>query len=37
VLMPPLAIATHDLRRLVNITADAIDAATSTAALREAA
>ena len=37
VLMPPLAIATDDLRRLVEITAEAIDTATSAAALREAA
>jgi adenosylmethionine-8-amino-7-oxononanoate aminotransferase len=37
VLMPPLAIAAEDLRRLVEITADAIDAATSAPALREAA
>src|SRR5215208_3297114 len=37
VLMPPLAISTDDLRRLVEITAGAIDAATSTAALSEAA
>jgi adenosylmethionine-8-amino-7-oxononanoate aminotransferase len=37
VLMPPLAVATDDLRRLVEITAEAIDAATSSAALREAA
>jgi adenosylmethionine---8-amino-7-oxononanoate aminotransferase len=37
VLMPPLAISTDDLRRLVGITAEAIDAATSAAALREAA
>ena len=37
VLMPPLAIATDDLRRLVGITAEAIDAATSAAAVREAA
>ena len=29
VLMPPLAIATEDLRRLVEITAEAIDAATA--------
>jgi adenosylmethionine-8-amino-7-oxononanoate aminotransferase len=37
VLMPPLAIATDDLRRLVEITAEAIDVATSAAALPEAA
>ena len=37
VLMPPLAITTDDLRRLVEITGEAIDAATSAAALREAA
>ena len=37
VLMPPLAIATDDLRRLVAITAEAIEAATSAAALSEAA
>jgi adenosylmethionine-8-amino-7-oxononanoate aminotransferase len=37
VLMPPLAIATEDLRRLVEITGEAIDAATGAAALREAA
>ena len=37
VLMPPLAIAADDLRRLVEITAEAIDAATAAAALREAA
>jgi adenosylmethionine-8-amino-7-oxononanoate aminotransferase len=37
VLMPPLAIASDDLRRLVGITAEAIDAATAAAALSEAA
>jgi adenosylmethionine-8-amino-7-oxononanoate aminotransferase len=37
VLMPPLAISADDLRRLVAITAEAIDAATVAAALREAA
>ena len=37
VLMPPLAIATDDLRRLVEITAEAIEAATAAATLREAA
>jgi adenosylmethionine-8-amino-7-oxononanoate aminotransferase len=38
VLMPPLAISADELRRLVAITAEAIDAATSGAApLREAA
>jgi adenosylmethionine-8-amino-7-oxononanoate aminotransferase len=37
VLMPPLAIAAEDLRRLVEITGEAIEAATSAAALREAA
>ena len=37
VLMPPLAIASEDLRRLVEITGEAIDAATSAAALRDAA
>ena len=37
VLMPPLAIATDDLRRLVGITAEAIDAATAAAGLSEAA
>jgi adenosylmethionine-8-amino-7-oxononanoate aminotransferase len=31
VLMPPLAISEADLRRLVTITADAIDAATAAA------
>jgi hypothetical protein len=35
--MPPLAITIDDLRRLVEITAEAIDAATGAAALREAA
>jgi adenosylmethionine---8-amino-7-oxononanoate aminotransferase len=37
VLMPPLAISSQDLRRLVDITAEAIDAATSAVKLREAA
>jgi adenosylmethionine-8-amino-7-oxononanoate aminotransferase len=37
VLMPPLAIAPDDLRRLVEITGEAIEAATAAAALREAA
>jgi adenosylmethionine-8-amino-7-oxononanoate aminotransferase len=37
VLMPPLSIAADDLRRLVEITGEAIDAATAAAALREAA
>jgi adenosylmethionine---8-amino-7-oxononanoate aminotransferase len=37
VLMPPLSISPEELRRLVSITADAIDAATSAAALAEAA
>jgi adenosylmethionine---8-amino-7-oxononanoate aminotransferase len=37
VLMPPLAISEEDLRRLVEITAEAIAAATSSAALRRAA
>jgi adenosylmethionine---8-amino-7-oxononanoate aminotransferase len=37
VLMPPLAIATDELRRLVEITAEAIEVATSAAALRQAA
>jgi adenosylmethionine-8-amino-7-oxononanoate aminotransferase len=37
VLMPPLAIATEELRRLLEITAEAIDAATGAAALREVA
>jgi adenosylmethionine-8-amino-7-oxononanoate aminotransferase len=37
VLMPPLAITAEDLRRLVEITAEAIEAATDAAALREAA
>jgi adenosylmethionine---8-amino-7-oxononanoate aminotransferase len=37
VLMPPLSIAEQDLRRLVAITADAVDAATSEAALPHAA
>jgi len=37
VLMPPLAISVGELRRLVGITVDAIEAATSSALLREAA
>jgi len=37
VLMPPLAISEEDLRRLVEITGEAIDAATSPVALAEAA
>jgi adenosylmethionine---8-amino-7-oxononanoate aminotransferase len=37
ILMPPLAISADDLRRLVSITAEAIDAATATAGLSEAA
>jgi adenosylmethionine-8-amino-7-oxononanoate aminotransferase len=37
VLMPPLSISGDDLRRLVTITAEAIDAATQAADLREAA
>jgi adenosylmethionine-8-amino-7-oxononanoate aminotransferase len=37
VLMPPLAIAEIELRRLVSITAEAIDAATSSVALAAAA
>ncbi|HEX5979506.1 MAG TPA: aminotransferase class III-fold pyridoxal phosphate-dependent enzyme, partial [Thermoleophilaceae bacterium] len=37
VLMPPLAISLQDLHRLVSITGDAIEAATSSVALREAA
>jgi adenosylmethionine---8-amino-7-oxononanoate aminotransferase len=37
VLMPPLAISTGELRRLVGITVDAIEAATSSVALLEAA
>jgi adenosylmethionine-8-amino-7-oxononanoate aminotransferase len=37
VLMPPLAISEADLRRLVTITAEAIDAATAPAELAEAA
>jgi adenosylmethionine-8-amino-7-oxononanoate aminotransferase len=36
-MMPPLVIATDDLRRLVAITAEAIDAATAAPALAEAA
>jgi adenosylmethionine-8-amino-7-oxononanoate aminotransferase len=37
VLMPPLAIATEELRRLVDVTAEAIDAATGAVELSEAA
>jgi adenosylmethionine-8-amino-7-oxononanoate aminotransferase len=37
VLMPPLAIAMDDLRRLVEVTSEAIEAATGAAGLREAA
>jgi adenosylmethionine-8-amino-7-oxononanoate aminotransferase len=37
VLMPPLSISPADLRRLVEITGEAIDAATAAAELREAA
>jgi adenosylmethionine---8-amino-7-oxononanoate aminotransferase len=37
VLMPPLAISEEDLRRLVTITAEAIEAATAAAAVRAAA
>jgi adenosylmethionine---8-amino-7-oxononanoate aminotransferase len=37
VLMPPLAISSDDLRRLVEITGEAIEAATAAAALSEAA
>jgi adenosylmethionine---8-amino-7-oxononanoate aminotransferase len=37
ILMPPLAISEADLRRLVTITAEAIDAATTPVALAEAA
>jgi adenosylmethionine---8-amino-7-oxononanoate aminotransferase len=37
VLMPPLAISVGELRRLVAITGDAIEAATSSVALFEAA
>ena len=37
VMMPPLAIAMDDLRRLVEITSEAIDAATNAVAVREAA
>src|ERR671911_468988 len=36
VLMPPLSISADDLRRLVEITSEAIDAATESASLREA-
>jgi adenosylmethionine-8-amino-7-oxononanoate aminotransferase len=35
--MPPLAISDHDLRRLVSITAEAIDAATAAVDLPAAA
>jgi adenosylmethionine-8-amino-7-oxononanoate aminotransferase len=37
VLMPPLSIATDDLRRLVEITAEAIDSASTASTLRDAA
>ena len=37
VLMPPLAISLGELRRLVGITGDAIEAATSSGSLAEAA
>jgi adenosylmethionine---8-amino-7-oxononanoate aminotransferase len=37
VLMPPLAISAGELRRLVAIVGDAIEAATSSGVLREAA
>ncbi|MBA2440364.1 MAG: hypothetical protein H0V50_06785, partial [Thermoleophilaceae bacterium] len=37
VLMPPLAISERDLTRLVSITGEAIDAATATVALAQAA
>jgi adenosylmethionine-8-amino-7-oxononanoate aminotransferase len=37
VLMPPLSISVGNLRRLVTITADAIEAATSSVSFREAA
>ncbi len=37
VLMPPLSISTTDLQRLVEITAEAIDAATDSARMRQAA
>jgi adenosylmethionine-8-amino-7-oxononanoate aminotransferase len=37
VLMPPLSISADDLRRLVEITSEAIDAATESASMREAA
>jgi adenosylmethionine-8-amino-7-oxononanoate aminotransferase len=37
VLMPPLSMAPEELRRLVEITAEAIDAATASAALQRAA
>jgi adenosylmethionine---8-amino-7-oxononanoate aminotransferase len=37
VLMPPLSISADDLRRLVEITAEAIDAATESASMRQAA
>jgi adenosylmethionine-8-amino-7-oxononanoate aminotransferase len=36
-MMPPLAITKDDLRRLVEITSEAIDAATGAAALPQAA
>jgi adenosylmethionine-8-amino-7-oxononanoate aminotransferase len=37
VLMPPLSVSVGNLRRLVTITADAIEAATSSVSFREAA
>jgi adenosylmethionine-8-amino-7-oxononanoate aminotransferase len=37
VLMPPLSISAEDLRRLMEVTAEAIDAATEAVPLREAA
>jgi adenosylmethionine---8-amino-7-oxononanoate aminotransferase len=37
VLMPPLSISATELRRLVEITAEGIDAATGAAGLRQAA
>ena len=37
VLMPPLSISVGNLRRLVTITADAIEGATSSVSFREAA
>jgi hypothetical protein len=35
--MPPLSISSDDLRRLVTVTAEAIDAATAAVALPQAA